>query len=112
MDVVAEDSKADRALLDRQLKQDRLLKYLGAVDEVLQHERTKRVRFHDEPSYDGGVLCPSRSLNIFEVSEPVVKGDSAILSNEEWQDVEFEVALDSGSQDHVCDELDCPGLCY
>ena len=35
-------------------------------------------------------------------------GDSAILSNE-WEDVEFEVALDSGSQDHVCDEVDCPG---
>ena len=26
-----------------------------------------------------------------------------------WTDVEFEVALDSGSQDHVCDEADTPG---
>ena len=24
-------------------------------------------------------------------------------------DIEFEVALDSGSQEHVCDEQDCPG---
>ena len=29
--------------------------------------------------------------------------------NEDWCDVEFEVALDSGSQDHVCDEADTPG---
>ena len=32
-----------------------------------------------------------------------------MLNNETWQDIEFEVALDSGSQDHVCDEVDCPG---
>ena len=35
--------------------------------------------------------------------------DSQVMSNEVWQDVEFDVALDSGSQDHVCDEVDCPG---
>jgi hypothetical protein len=27
----------------------------------------------------------------------------------EWTDVEFEVALDSGAQDHVCDDADTPG---
>jgi hypothetical protein len=27
----------------------------------------------------------------------------------EWVDVEFEVALDSGAQDHVCDDTDTPG---
>ena len=31
------------------------------------------------------------------------------LSNENWTDVEFAVASDSGSQEHVCDEVDCPG---
>ena len=31
------------------------------------------------------------------------------MSNEKWEDIEFEVALDSGSQEHVCDEVDCPG---
>ena len=51
----------------------------------------------------------SASVNIFEVSEPIAGGDQAILSNETWEDIEFEVALDSGSQDHVCDEVDCPG---
>ena len=45
---------------------------------------------------------------MFEVADPI--GDqSELLANEAWQDVEFEVALDSGSQDHVCDEIDCPG---
>ena len=28
---------------------------------------------------------------------------------DEWVVVEFEVALDSGCTDHVCDEIDCPG---
>ena len=32
-----------------------------------------------------------------------------MLSNANWVDSEFEVALDSGSQEHVCDEDDCPG---
>lgn len=32
-----------------------------------------------------------------------------INMNEDWCDVEFEVALDSGSQDHVCDEADTSG---
>ena len=49
-----------------------------------------------------------KGLHLFETIDPV-GDDRAILSNEEWQDVEFEVALDSGSQDHVCDEVDCPG---
>ena len=30
---------------------------------------------------------------------------------EEWQDVEFEVALDSGSTDNVCGKVDIPGYC-
>ena len=44
-----------------------------------------------------------------EVLEPVGSGDAEVLTAEAWQDVEFEVALDSGSQDHVCDEVDTPG---
>ena len=35
--------------------------------------------------------------------------DQQVLANETWVDVEFDVALDSGSQEHVCDEVDCPG---
>ena len=33
----------------------------------------------------------------------------ANVSEEEWIDVEFEVALDSGSTDHVCHPSDLPG---
>ena len=32
-----------------------------------------------------------------------------ILLNETWKDIEFEVALDSGSVVHVCAPEDCPG---
>ena len=43
--------------------------------------------------------------------ETVEADGSQILTNNtgEWIDVEFEVALDSGSQDRVCDESDTPG---
>jgi hypothetical protein len=34
---------------------------------------------------------------------------SSINVAESWMDIEFEVALDSGSQDHVCAEDDAPG---
>ena len=30
-------------------------------------------------------------------------------SNDAWEDIEFEVALDSGSVVHVCAPDDCPG---
>ena len=35
-----------------------------------------------------------------------------ISMNEAWRDVELEVALDSGSQAHVCDEGDTPGYVF
>ena len=55
----------------------------------------------DGPGYGKPGLC------LFERSDPI--SDSEIHNTETWQDIEFEVALDSGSQDHVCDEQDCPG---
>ena len=43
-------------------------------------------------------------LNLFELE------DVELLVNEqEWEDVEFEVALDSGSIVNVCHPDDCPG---
>ena len=36
-------------------------------------------------------------------------GDSILVSEDAWQDMEFEVALDSGSVVHVCSVEDCPG---
>ena len=36
--------------------------------------------------------------------------DGQVLTNQqEWIDVEFEVALDSGCTDHVCADVDAPG---
>ena len=31
------------------------------------------------------------------------------MANEEWNDLDFEVALDSGAVIHVCSPTDCPG---
>ena len=35
--------------------------------------------------------------------------DELVLGEDKWQDVLFDVAPDSGSTDHVCDDLDAPG---
>ena len=43
-------------------------------------------------------------VNILTAVEP-----EQILLNEAWKDIEFEVALDSGSVVHVCSIDDCPG---
>ena len=51
-----------------------------------------------------GVL-PVAQVNLCETEGPT----SEVNVSEDWCDVEFEVALDSGSQDHVCDEADTPG---
>ena len=46
-------------------------------------------------------------INLVEMSD----GDGEILvaGDDQWQDVEFEVALDSGSVVHVCSSEDAPG---
>ena len=41
--------------------------------------------------------------------EGVVPQQSILVNDAEWVDVEFEVALDSGSTDHVCHTGDVPG---
>ena len=51
-----------------------------------------------------GALAP---INIMTTIE---KGDASILmAGEAWNDLEFEVALDSGAVIHVCSPADCPG---
>ena len=83
---------------DRDRDQRQVLGALGI--DVQKEVVAKRVSFDDD--------YPKPGLCLFEVADPI--GDqSELLANEAWQDVEFEVALDSGSQDHVCDEIDCPG---
>jgi hypothetical protein len=50
-----------------------------------------------------GALAP---LNIMTM----LPGDGAVLTADDaWQDLEFEVALDSGAVVHVCSLEDCPG---
>ena len=39
----------------------------------------------------------------------VEKGGQVLMTNVAWEDIEFEVALDSGSVVHVCAPDDCPG---
>ena len=51
-----------------------------------------------------GVLA-NPFVALFETDD----NEPQVLSNTTWVDVEFDVALDSGSQEHVCDEVDCPG---
>ena len=39
----------------------------------------------------------------------IEKGGYVLMTNDVWEDIEFEVALDSGSVVHVCAPDDCPG---
>ena len=70
---------------------------MGILDEVIGQRAL----------VDGGRPSRQPGIHIFEVVDPI--GGQSVLSAEQWDDIEFEVALDSGSQDHVCDEQDCPG---
>ena len=45
-------------------------------------------------------------MNIFLTNE---KESVLVATNDQWEDLEFEVALDSGSVVHVCAPADCPG---
>ena len=44
-------------------------------------------------------------MNLVELDDPA----SVLVADEAWQDIEFEVALDSGAVVHVCSDLDTPG---
>ena len=50
----------------------------------------------------GELLAPVNLITVTETAEILVNSDA-------WKDVEFEVALDSGSVVHVCSIEDCPG---
>ena len=47
------------------------------------------------------------SINLMLVKEQGL--DQVLMANDAWEDIEFEVALDSGSVVHVCAPGDCPG---
>ena len=50
----------------------------------------------------GDLLAPVSLITVTETAEVLVNSDA-------WKDIEFEVALDSGSVVHVCSVEDCPG---
>ena len=55
---------------------------------------------------DIGLSDAIAPLNIFEV---VGGAEPLLLAGDTWNDLEFEVALDSGAVVHVCSPEDCPG---
>ena len=63
----------------------------------------------------GGLRSTERSIPSPQITMPTLnlfeREDVEILVNEQqaWEDVEFEVALDSGSIVNVCHPDDCPG---
>ena len=85
---------------DRQRElQDQLIQGLGIKDEVIRKAlELKREQDEIFVGIHSAVNLCERSI-----------GASEVLVAENWDDIEFEVALDSGSVDHVCDELDTPG---
>ena len=108
LSTVSKDSDGDRKLAEILAKQDELLDKLGIKEEIMAMDGVKRVRFAENVS-DGGTLKTGYASDNQLIESSEVEDDSCVLNSEVWQDVEFEVALDSGSQDHVCDEVDCPG---
>ena len=75
--------------------------YEGKSESKLKVPRSLRGAMHSIGL--GELLAP---VNILTCSEPE---QILEVSEEAWKDIEFEVALDSGSVVHVCSLTDCPG---
>ena len=79
------------------------------VDDLLKGRSTKKLR---APLGLREALC---GIGMSDVLAPInlittAEENAILLSDDaEWQDLEFEVALDSGSVVHVCSLTDCPG---
>ena len=55
-------------------------------------------------------LLPKHSFGVISLCEGDAGNLSCLAANgQEWEDILFEVALDSGCTDHVCAEIDTPG---
>ena len=52
-----------------------------------------------------GLHCAIAPINVMETPET----KAILMANEEWNDLEFEVALDPGAVIHVCSPSGCPG---
>ena len=90
-------------------EQQEVMSKLGVANRGGLAKAARRVQFAPEVTRGATIKTGYASdLCLCETHEP--EGVAEVLASEiEWQDVEFEVALDSGAQDHVCDEVDCPG---
>ena len=97
-----------------------LLKGSGGVDEVLAQLRREIDGLDDVRGFRtwvgalgrrvgtmSGILKPSALINQGDGIQALVE---LLLGEDEWQDFISEVALDSGSTDHVCDDLDASGM--
>ena len=94
---VAEDIRKAHA------KCQKLLKHTGITD-IIEERCSSRSAM---PSARSSLsFLPVSSLQLCETADA---DGLEINMNEDWCDVEFEVGLDSGSKDHVCDEADTPG---
>ena len=91
----------DKASLE-ETQLDRLLDCTGVRRQM--EAKVKCRSSMPERTSSFGVL-PVSQVGLCETEGPM----SEVNVSEDWCDVEFEVALDSGSQDHVCDEADTPG---
>jgi hypothetical protein len=75
--------------------------YAGKSDQKLSVPRSLRATMQSIGL--GELLAP---VNILTATEPQ---HILVNDNGDWKDLEFEVALDSGSVVHVCSMEDCPG---
>ena len=106
---VRDDAELAKKMMAEKSPEDKrfdLLNRLGIVDEV-----HKKVRFSGDdprkpyqiPGASSFSVLASPYVNVLETED---SQDQQVLANETWIDVEFDVALDSGSQEHVCDDVD------
>ena len=67
--------------------------------------KLKAPRYIRQAMIDVGLESVLAPVHVLTFAEP----ENILLSDENWKDIEFEVALDSGSVVHVCSMDDVPG---
>ena len=99
------DHEASQEEREQELRRRDLLQSTGVIDQVMGQVATMPVI--GGKRLDFMTLGPKvePAISIMETSG----SSSSINVAESWIDIEFEVALDSGAQDHVCAEDDAPG---
>ena len=83
------------------VEEDELERLYSGKSEV----KPKAPRYVRQAMIDVGLEAALAPVNVLTFAEP----EQILLSDEAWKDLEFEVALDSGSAVHVCNVDDVPG---